>query len=221
MNNIDRFFNEDVSQFSENYIQYVSEVIKNINIENIKKFIEILLEAKQKKSTVYFIGNGGSASTASHFANDLAIGTNSWKNPLKVISLVDNNAIMTAIANDYGFEEVFLRQVKIYCKKDDVLVAISASGNSGNLLSSIKFANSFGINTVALTSFDGGQLKNLAKHCIHVPTELKEYGPAEDAHLIINHLVMSYLKRHFENEENKWPVNYGKISCQRKPFITQ
>ncbi len=203
MNNIDRFFNEDVSQFSENYIQYVSEVIKNINIENIKKFIEILLEAKQKKSTVYFIGNGGSASTASHFANDLAIGTNSSKNPLKVISLVDNNAIMTAIANDYGFEEVFLRQVKIYCKKDDVLVAISASGNSGNLLSSIKFANSFGINTVALTSFDGGQLKNLAKHCIHVPTELKEYGPAEDAHLIINHLVMSYLKRHFENEENK------------------
>ncbi len=203
MNNIDRFFNEDVSQFSENYIQYVSEVIKNIDIENIKKFIEILLEAKQKKSTVYFIGNGGSASTASHFANDLAIGTNSSKNPLKVISLVDNNAIMTAIANDYGFEEVFLRQVKIYCKKDDVLVAISASGNSSNLISSIKFANSFGINTVALTSFDGGQLKNFARHCIHVPTELKEYGPAEDAHLIINHLVMSYLKRHFENEENK------------------
>tara|TARA_Y100000816_G_scaffold288739_1_gene273866 strand:- start:412 stop:1023 length:612 start_codon:yes stop_codon:yes gene_type:complete len=203
MNNIDRFFNEDVSQFSENYIQYVSEVIKNIDIENIKKFIEILLEAKQKKSTVYFIGNGGSASTASHFANDLAIGTNSSKNPLKVISLVDNNAIMTAIANDYGFEEVFLRQIKIYCKKDDVLVAISASGNSSNLISSIKFANSFGINTVALTSFDGGQLKNLARHCIHVPTELKEYGPAEDAHLIINHLVMSYLKRHFENEENK------------------
>ena len=203
MNNIDKFFSKNISDFSKKYVSHIKNVIDKIDHDSVKKFIEILLNARNNNSKIFFIGNGGSASTASHFANDLAVGTNDYINPLRVISLTDNNAIITAIANDYGYDQIFLRQIKIYGSKGDILVAISASGNSPNLISALKYANENDIETVAMTAFDGGKIKNMAKHFIHVPTELKEYGPAEDAHLIINHLVMSYLKRHFENENKK------------------
>ena len=176
--------------------------IDGIDIDSIENFIQILISARENKATVFFAGNGGSASTASHYANDLAIGTNNNVNPIKALSLTDNNAVITAIANDFGYDQIFLKQLQIYGKSNDVLVVISASGNSPNLISLIDYANANDIITVALTAFDGGQIKRKAKNSIHVPTNLAEYGPAEDAHLIINHLVMSYLKRHFENEEN-------------------
>ena len=203
MNNIDKFYTKNTKDFSKNYIMHLKKVIDNIDHDSIDNFINIILNARDNKSTIYFIGNGGSASTASHFANDLSIGTNDYNKPLKVISLTDNVAIISAIGNDFGYDDIFLRQVKVYAKPGDVLVAISASGNSNNLLSAIKYANDNNIVTVSMTAFDGGKLRSLTKNSIHVSTELKEYGPAEDAHLIINHLVMSYLKRYFENEEKE------------------
>jgi D-sedoheptulose 7-phosphate isomerase len=199
MNNIDNFFTKDAATFSRSYIEYLHAVLDRLDLQEIASFIETLLDARKKGATVFFIGNGGSASTASHFANDLAIGTNDYEQPFRVISLADNISVLTALGNDYGYEEIFERQLRVYGKSDDVLVAISASGNSPNLLKAFEFAQTAGIKTVAITAFDGGKLKLMADQGIHVPTELKEYGPAEDVHMILDHLVGAYLARYVKH----------------------
>jgi D-sedoheptulose 7-phosphate isomerase len=195
MNNIDRIFTPEPDKFAGAYIEYLSEVLKGIDVKSIGRFIQTLLDARERCATVFFIGNGGSAATASHFANDLAIGTNSYDKPFRAVSLTDNLAIITAIGNDFGYEDIFVRQLRVLGNRGDVLVAISASGNSPNLLSAIEYAKSTQIKTVAITAFDGGKMKGMADEGIHVPTAPKEYGPAEDAHMMLDHLVGAYLMR--------------------------
>jgi D-sedoheptulose 7-phosphate isomerase len=196
MNNIDRIFTTDPAAFAAAYFKYLESVLQRIDTTEIARFIDTLLDARERSATVFFIGNGGSAATASHFANDLSIGTNCYDKPFRVISLTDNVPILTAIGNDFGYEEIFTRQLRVLGKPGDVLVGISASGNSPNLISAFHYAGSAGIKTVALTAFDGGKMKTLADEGIHVPTGPKEYGPAEDAHMILDHLVGAYLMRY-------------------------
>lgn len=198
-NNVDRFYTPDPIAFSEAYINYLKSVLMNIDTKEIGCFINTLLDARSRGAMIFFIGNGGSAATASHFANDLAIGTNDYEQPFRVISLTDNVPVITALGNDFGYDEIFVRQLRVCGKKGDVLVGISASGNSANLINAFNFANLAGIKTVALTAFDGGEMKSIADEGIHVPTEAKEYGPAEDAHMILDHLVSSYLMRFIKN----------------------
>ena len=195
MNNIDRFFSRDPIAFAKAYIDYLTQILNGINASEIGRFVTTLLDARDRGATIFFIGNGGSAATASHFANDLAIGTNSYEKPFRVISLTDNQAIITAIGNDFGYQDIFVRQLRILGKVGDVVVAISASGNSPNLLSALEYAKSAGIKSVAITAFDGGKMKMMADEGIHVPTAPKEYGPAEDAHMVLDHLVGAYLMR--------------------------
>lgn len=195
MNNIDRFFTRDPIAFAGAYLQYLTEVMKGIDVAEIGRFIQTLLDARERGAMIFFIGNGGSAATASHFANDLAIGTNSYDKPFRVISLTDNQAIITAIANDFGYQDIFVRQLRVLGRSGDVLVGISASGNSTNIMNAFEFSKSAGIKTIAITAFDGGKMKAIADEGIHVPTALKEYGPAEDAHMMLDHLVGAYLMR--------------------------
>lgn len=196
MNNIDRFFTTDPVEFAGAYLTYLRSVLQRVDTGEIGRFVETLLDARKREATVFFIGNGGSAATASHFANDLAVGTNDYRNPFRVISLTDNVPIITAIGNDFGYEEIFVRQLRILGRQGDVLVGISASGNSPNVLRAFDHARSSGIKTVAITAFDGGKMKAMADEGIHVPTEPKEYGPAEDAHMVLDHLVGAYLMRY-------------------------
>jgi len=198
-NNVDRFYTPDPVAFSEAYIDYLKSVLMSIDTKEIGSFINTLLDARSRGAMIFFIGNGGSAATASHFANDLAIGTNDYEQPFRVFSLTDNVPVITALGNDFGYDEIFVRQLRVSGKKGDVLVGISASGNSANLINAFNYANSAGIKTVALTAFDGGEMKSIADEGIHVPTEAKEYGPAEDAHMILDHLVSSYLMRFIKN----------------------
>ncbi len=195
MNNLDRIFTKDPVAFAGAYLEYLNTVLQGMNTAEIGRFIHTLLEARERGATIYFIGNGGSAATASHFANDLAIGTNSYDKPFRVISLTDNQAVITALGNDFGYEEVFVRQLRVLGVAGDVVVAISASGNSPNLVNTLEFAKTAGIKTVAITAFDGGKMKQIADECVHVPTAPKEYGPAEDAHMVLDHLVGAYLMR--------------------------
>ncbi len=195
MNNIDRFFTADPIAFAQSYLEHLQSVLQHIDTAEIGRFIETLLDARKRGATIFFIGNGGSAATASHFANDLAFGTNDYDQPFRVISLNDNVPVLTALGNDFGYEEIFVRQLRVYGKKGDVLVGISASGNSPNLIRAFDYALSAGIKSVAITAFDGGKMKAMADEGIHVPTEPKEYGPAEDAHMVLDHLVGAYLMR--------------------------
>ena len=195
MNNVDQFFSENAEVFSENYFNYLTSIFLKINKYKISNLIKTILATRVNGGTIFFIGNGGSASTASHFSNDISYGTKTKDKPIKSISLCDNTSITTALANDYGYDDIFIKQLQILAKPNDVLIAISASGNSENLIKAVNYANQQKIITCGLTAFDGGKLRKICKQGIHVPTEPKEYGPAEDVHMIIDHLVHAYLLR--------------------------
>ena len=201
MNNIDQIYSESLSinDYSRSYIDYLSSVLNNISLTDIEKFVEVLLEARERESSIFFIGNGGSAATASHFANDIAIGTRTYEKPFRAISLCDNQAVITAIANDDGYEKIFSQQLQVLLKKQDVVVAISASGNSPNLIQAIDTSKEMGAITVGISAFDGGKMKEIVDVSLHVPTEKGEYGPAEDAHMVLDHLVSNYLMRFVRN----------------------
>ena len=199
-NQLDRLFTPDAAAFTQAYFGYLKEVLDGIDPGAVARFVTTLLDARRRGAMVFFIGNGGSASTATHFANDLAIGTKASGAPFRVLSLTDNVSVLTALANDCGYDDVFVRQLNALGRPGDVLVAISASGNSPNLIKAFELAAKTGIHTVAITAFDGGRLKAMADEALHVPTGPKEYGPAEDAHPVLNHLVAAYLMRCVKNE---------------------
>jgi D-sedoheptulose 7-phosphate isomerase len=186
--------------FSRAYLDYLASVMGAIDVGPLGRFIEELLAARERGAHIYFIGNGGSASSASHFANDMAVGSRSWARPFRAMSLTDNVAVMTAIANDYGYEHVFTLQLKTCLRPDDVVVAISVSGNSPNVVRAVEYANAQGAVTVGVTGGDGGRLKEIARLNVHVPTCLGEFGPAEDCHLIINHVVGTFLMNRCRSE---------------------
>ena len=188
--------------FSKNYFDYLKVLIDKLSIENVSKFIELILETRENNKTIFFIGNGGSASTASHFVNDISLGSRQFEKPFRAISLCDNQAVITAIGNDDGYENIFLQQLQTQAKAGDVLVAISASGNSPNIIKAINWAKDNDLTTVGLSAFDGGMLAKLWNLNIHVPTKIGEYGPAEDLHMVICGLVGSFFRAHFKNDSN-------------------
>lgn len=195
MNRVEQIYrdNPQPSSFARSYLDYVSTLLGKLDADAVGRFIETIVAARERCAQIIFIGNGGSAATASHFANDIAIGPRCWNKPFQAISLTDNVPIITAIANDYGYEQIFSLQLKTVMRPGDVVVAISASGNSPNVLQALEYANANGATTVALTGFDGGRLKELAHVSVHVPTAKGEYGPVEDAHMVLDHLVGAFL----------------------------
>lgn len=197
MSNIDRIFKDTngIKEYSKLYLGYLASVLREISLNSIEDFVNVLLDAREREASIFFIGNGGSAATASHFANDIAIGTREYIKPFRAISLCDNQAIISAIGNDDGFEEIFAQQLKVLLKSNDVVVSISASGNSPNLINAINLAKKKDAITVGISGFDGGKMKDIVDYSLHVPTKKAEYGPAEDAHMILDHLVSNYLMR--------------------------
>lgn len=183
---------QDIEQFARGYVDYVAQVTRSIDPTQIAACLETLIEARASGRTVFVAGNGGSASTASHFANDLAIGTKCDPG-FSVVSLVDNVSILTAVANDYSYEDVFVRQLRLLARAGDVFLAISVSGNSPNVLKALKWAKDNDLRTIGWSGFDGGELMKQVEVVVHAPTVRAEYGPAEDAHMILAHLVCGYL----------------------------
>lgn len=197
MKNIDALFKEtrDVQGFSKGYFRYISGLLNRLDTGKIASFIEELEDARLHQNTVFFIGNGGSATTASHMANDIALGARSGNDdlPFRSLALTDNVAAMTATANDYGYQELFVNQLKVHYQSGDKLVAISASGNSPNVIAAAKWIKKRDGKVIGLVGFDGGKLKEICDIVIHVKTKNGEYGPVEDVHIILDHLIYTWL----------------------------
>ncbi|MDC0922789.1 SIS domain-containing protein [Gammaproteobacteria bacterium] len=185
--------------FSDEYLEYLTTLIAQLDRSAISQFADLLLQSRENKTTTFFLGNGGSASTATHFVNDVSLGSRQFEKPFRAISLCDNQAVITAIANDDGYENIFLQQLQTLATAGDTIVCISASGNSKNLIKAIEYATENNIYVVGLTAFDGGYLKDNCDLNIHVPTKIGEYGPAEDLHMVICGLVGSYFRAKFLN----------------------
>jgi D-sedoheptulose 7-phosphate isomerase len=186
-------------KFSDEYLEYLTALIAQLDRSSISQFADLLLESRENKTTTFFLGNGGSASTATHFVNDVSLGSRQFEKPFRAISLCDNQAVITAIANDDGYENIFLQQLQTLATAGDTIVCISASGNSKNLIKAIEYARENNIYVVGLTAFDGGFLKENCDLNIHIPTKIGEYGPAEDLHMVICGLVGSYFRAKFLN----------------------
>jgi D-sedoheptulose 7-phosphate isomerase len=199
MNNIDKAFGDvkSIGQFSKKYFSYLLSVLNNIDEDEINHLAEIFELAKSNENTIFVAGNGGSAATATTMANDIGfdiIKKTKTAKPFRVFSLVDNNSVITAIANDVGYENIFVNQLKIHYRPGDCLIVISASGNSPNVLLAAEWIKSRGGTIIGFLGFSGGKLIEMCDVKIHVKTEVGEYGPVEDAHLIMNHILAHWFQ---------------------------
>ena len=197
MNVLEKMYKEsnNLSDYAQKYFNHLTSIFEKIDYDEIQKVGDLILSVREAGKKMYFIGNGGSAATASHFANDFAIGTRCPEKPFRAISLTDNNAVITALGNDNGYDFIFQKQLEVVLDSGDIVIAISASGNSPNIIKGIEYAKSRNVKTVGLTGFSGGQLRELADYTIHVPTERAEYGPVEDLHMIFDHLLGTYFNQ--------------------------
>jgi D-sedoheptulose 7-phosphate isomerase len=188
---LEQLFRSAISE----YFLAGGKLLTQIPNKEVMKLAIAINQARKTESTVYIAGNGGSASTASHFATDIGIGSLNRANPVRSVSLCDNTAAITAIANDMDYSSIFAQQLKLLGKQGDLLIVISASGNSDNLLKAVEVASELGMESHSLTGFDGGKLKQLTLgRNIHVETPKGAYGLVEDAHLAICHVVTECLR---------------------------
>lgn len=181
--------------FSE-YCLYLNQTLDKINQSEINKLIQLIFDAYENERMIFIIGNGGSAANASHFAQDLAKGTRiniNQKKRIKALSLTDNISFITAMSNDDGYETIFEQQLRTFAKPKDILIAISGSGNSLNVIKAIEWANKNDLLTVGITGFDGGKLKQIANYSVNVP--LNDMCTSEGVHSIIMHYVVLELQR--------------------------
>jgi D-sedoheptulose 7-phosphate isomerase len=191
-----------LSDHVADYLDRLEDSLREISHGEVTELGEILYRAYHMGSAVFVVGNGGSASTASHMAADLAKNTiGPHMTRFRVMSLNDNMSLLTALANDEGYENVFREQLVNFIRPGDVLIAISASGNSPNVLRAIEYATSRNAQTVGLLGFDGGRAMQLVDRAIHVQS--RDYGVIEDAHLVLNHILVEYFRRRLD-EEREW-----------------
>ena len=186
------------SEFAKQYLETLKSLLDRLPLDAVDRVVAMLEAAYETGHQIFVIGNGGSAATASHLMNDLCKGTlgegpegsPDWKR-FRAIALTDNVSLLTAWANDAGYSRVFSEPLKNLAQPGDLLVAISASGNSPNILAAVEAAKRIGVRVVGLTGFDGGRLAKLADAALVVPSN--EYGPVEDAHAVLGHIITSYL----------------------------
>ncbi len=183
------------SDLLSSHVDSLARLMSGLDLTAIEQAGELLDQASQNGSTIYTAGNGGSAATALHIAADLSWGRRMGdQNRPKAISLAANSPIMTALANDVSFDDVFTEQMISLFRRGDLLIVISASGNSENVLRAAEFAKTHGGSTVAMSGFDGGKLNGACDVNIHVPTPSRAYELVEDVHHSVCHMLANYLK---------------------------
>ena len=182
-------------EFTKDYIKKLKEILDELPLEKIEKIADILLEAYERGRYVYIMGNGGSAATAAHMVCDLAKGTIWPASPgdkrFRVMGMSDNIPLLTAWTNDIDYSQVFREQLLNLVGEGDVVIGMSGSGSSENVIKAIEYANSCSATTVGFSGCGGGKLKAVAKECIVVNSHNMER--VEDVHLIISHIIKLYL----------------------------
>lgn len=189
----------------DSYIQRLRNELERIDREALHTWSNLLYQAWEREQFVYIIGNGGSGTSASHFSEDLGKSTlrpsdlnDESKKRLKVLSLTDNSGWIMAVGNDLSYEQIFVQQLMNFGKAGDLVIAISGSGNSPNVLRAVDWANRNGLVTFGLTGYDGGQLKSQQQHGVHV--ELDDMGMVESIHLCLFHWVLNDLYARINQE---------------------
>lgn len=179
---------------AERYLEQLAALMDQLDLEALERLTDALRRARDAGATVFMAGNGGSAATATHWANDInKAASRSGRRPFRALSLADATSWLTALANDEGYDRVFSGQLQNLASPGDVLVMISASGRSPNLIDAVRVARERGMTTIALLGFDGGLLLDMVDHPLLVATPKGEYGLVETAHTIAADIVTTFL----------------------------
>ena len=183
-----------IKPFVADYLTRLKLILDDVDVNIVSDIIDTLEETIVNNSRIYIIGNGGSSATASHMANDLGAGGLRRRDIVNfdVISLADNSPVITAVANDIGYENIFYMQMRGLINPTDVVIAISCSGDSPNIVKAIDYAQTVGCKIIGITGFNGGHLKKVADISFHVDAPKNEYGLVEDVHMILDHIIYSY-----------------------------
>tara|TARA_B100000989_G_scaffold296706_1_gene280528 strand:- start:400 stop:975 length:576 start_codon:yes stop_codon:yes gene_type:complete len=175
-------------------------LLSHTQTNNIEKCVNVILNSLENGNKVMFCGNGGSAADSQHLAAELVGRYKLDRDPIAAIALTTDTSTITAIANDYSFEDIFLRQIKALGKKNDILYAISTSGNSKNILNAIKQAKEQNIISIGLTGESGGEMKNLCDEIIQVPA--KSPDRIQEMHIAIGQIICEIIENHFSKNTN-------------------
>ncbi len=177
-----------------NYKKKLSEIIKNLDTNKIKQLSSLISKKSKSKKTIFVCGNGGSAGNANHIANDFVYGVGGKRGiGMNMISLSANQSVITCLANDCGYENIYSEQIKVSGKPGDLLILLSGSGNSKNIINAIKSAKKMKINTFGIFGYNGGKSKKIVDEYIH--TAVNDMQISEDMQLVIFHMCMQLLKK--------------------------
>lgn len=184
--------NMDYTKQIAAYFEKLKKTIDLIDLSDLNTLMNILEKAREEGSQIFIMGNGGSSATASHYVCDFNKGISMEQDKkFKLICLNDNIPSLMAYANDLSFEDIFVRQLKNYFQAGDIVIGVSGSGNSKNVLNAIQYANEHGGVTVGLTGYDGGKLKTMCRYGVHVPVD--DMQITEDLHMVLDHCMMKIL----------------------------
>ncbi len=184
------------------YYEREKKVIDALDRKEINDAMNVLLAAYERDATVYVFGNGGSSATASHMVCDFNKGTcQDLDKKFRFVCLNDNLPILMAVANDDSFENVFLYQLKGKLRKEDVVLAISGSGNSHNVVKAVEYAKEVGAEIIAMTGYQGGKIRKMADHFLHVPVE--DMQITEDIHMSFDHMIMQIFWKYLAAKNGK------------------
>jgi D-sedoheptulose 7-phosphate isomerase len=182
--------NSPLGEVAAAHIANLRTFLDEIDLEQVNSVTEILRQARDRNATIFIAGNGGSAATASHWVNDLGKATKkSGRAPIRVMSLSDNTSWLSALANDEGYERAFSGQLENFARRDDVLIVLSASGNSPNLIKAVETARENDVVTIGLLGFDGGALKDMVEDFVLIASARGAYELVEDAHSAVCHAI--------------------------------
>lgn len=180
--------------YAQRYVEHLTRLLNAWDRDAIAAIIEAFEETSQAGRTIYFIANGGSAAAATHWVNDLVAGAYQPGQPgFRCVSLADNTATVTAIGNDAGFDNLFVRQLEVMMQPGDLVYAMSVSGNSENIIRAIDYAKAHGAKTIGIAGMSGGRLNGRCDINLHLAATADEYGPVEDGFAILEHVVSGYL----------------------------
>lgn len=183
------------SSFSDNYVARLKSALDLLPKSALEVLADALVRAWKEKRQVFIFGNGGSAGNAIHLANDYLYGVSrQLGKALRVHALPANSAVLTCLANDEGYESIFIQQLAVLANPGDVAIALSGSGNSPNILRALEYCRDNKIQSFAILGFAGGQAKSLADHPIHIPVD--DMQISEDLQIVVGHLMMQWLHLH-------------------------
>jgi D-sedoheptulose 7-phosphate isomerase len=189
------------------YFSRVSDTLKLVNTTPVKKLVELLLQAREQERTIFIFGNGGSGATASHVTGDFLKGISyQMDKRFRVMCLNDNISGLMAISNDLTYEEIFIEPLKAFLHKDDIVIGISGSGNSANVVKALEYARLKEANTVAFCGYKGGKVKDIAEIVIHAP--INDMEITEDIHIIIFHAIKQVMMKHLKGDDFSMGATY-------------